>query len=95
MKVASKGIEKIADILGSQYTLILIDEEWCLYRDLGNGYDIEINLGGTRGEVINVSVRVWQVRGKLKVTEVINNIREVDTLERILKGVIYRTKLTA
>ncbi len=95
MKYLNKSIEKVAAILGSQYTLILIDEEWCLYRDLGNGYDIEINLTGTRGKVVNASIRVWQVRGKLKVTEVIDDISQIDSLQRILKGVIYRTKLTA
>ena len=48
MQMLTGLIEEVATTLGNQYTLALIDNSWCLYRDLGNGYDVEVNLGKTR-----------------------------------------------
>ena len=84
-------IEEVAATLGNQYTLTLIDDSWCLYRDLGNGYDVEINMGKTRKYALNVTVYVWQIRDKLKVIERIDGIKEIEELKHILKCVVNKT----
>ena len=84
-------IEEVAELLGNQYTLLLIDDSWCLYRDLGNGYDVEINMCKTRKYALNVTVYVWQVRDKLRVIEKIEGIKEIEDLKYILGCVVNKT----
>ena len=91
MKKVTEQIKQLEAELGYKYTLMLIDEDWCLYRDLGNGYDIEINLKGTRKNTLNVAVHVWQVRDQLKVIRSVEGINDVETLRRILRCMINQT----
>ena len=58
MQMLTGLIENVAATLGNQYTLTLIDDSWCLYRDLGNGYDVEVNLGKTRKYSLKARIRV-------------------------------------
>ena len=88
-------IEEVAELLGNQYTLLLIDDSWCLYRDLGNGYDVEINMSKTRKYALNVTVYVWQVRDKLRVIEEIEGIKEIEDLKYILGCVVNKTNKLA
>ena len=91
MEKLKEPIKKVVDALGEQYTLMRIDEDWCLYRDLGNGYDIEVNLHGTKKLTLNATVYVWQVRDQLKVIETIEGIQSIEDLRRILRGVVNKT----
>ena len=84
-------IQEVAEILGKQYTLLFIDDSWCLYRDLGNGYDVEINMSKTRKYALNVTVYVWQVRDELKIIEKIQGINGIEDLKGILAGVVNKT----
>ena len=95
MQKLTKLIEDVATTLGNQYTLTLIDDTWCLYRDLGNGYDVEINMGKTRKYALNTTVYVWQIRDKLKVIERIDGIKEIEDLKGILMGVVNKTNQLA
>ncbi|MDO5518392.1 MAG: hypothetical protein Q4F66_12635 [Clostridium sp.] len=95
MRQPKESIKQIAAALGQQYTLMLIDEEWCLYRDLGNGYDIEINLNGIRKASLNATVKVWQVRDQLKVIQRIEGISDIKTLRRVLRLMINKTNRIA
>ena len=95
MQMLTGLIEKVATTLGNQYTLTFIDDSWCLYRDLGNGYDIEVNLGKTRKHSLKATVYVWQVRDKLKVIDRIDDISEIEDLEYILSCVVNRTNRLA
>lgn len=88
-------IEEVAATLGSKYTLLFIDDSWCLYRDLGNGYDIEVNMGKTRKYALNVTVYVWQIRDKLRVIEKIEGIKEIEELKYILRCVVNKTNKLA
>ncbi|MBE6023456.1 MAG: hypothetical protein E7231_09515 [Cellulosilyticum sp.] len=88
-------IKEVAATLGNQYTLILIDDSWCIYRDLGNGYDIEINMSKTRKYPLNVTVYVWQIRDKLRVIEKIDEIREIEDLKYVLAGIVTKTNKLA
>ena len=95
MEKLKEPIKKVVDALGEQYTLMRIDEDWCLYRDLGNGYDIEVNLSGTKKIAICATVYVWQVRDQLKVIETIEGISNIEDLRRILRGVVNKTNRLA
>ena len=95
MQMLTGLIEEVATTLGNQYTLALIDNSWCLYRDLGNGYDVEVNLGKTRKHSLKATVYVWQVRDKLKVIDKIDDISEIEDLEYILRCVVNRTNRLA
>ena len=64
MNQLKEPIKKVAAALGNKYTLMQIDEDWCLYRDLGNGFDIEVNLHGTKSINIQATSYVWQVRDR-------------------------------
>ena len=77
MQMLTGLIEEVATTLGNQYTLTLIDNSWCLYRDLGNGYDVEVNLCKTRKHSLKATVYVWQVRNKRKVIDKIDDISEI------------------
>ena len=91
MEKLKEPINKVADALGKQYTLMRIDGDWCLYRDLGNGYDIEVNLRGTRKISIQATIYVWQVRDQLKVIEIVQGIKDIEDLKDILMGVVNKT----
>ena len=91
MEKLREPIKKVADALGKHYTLMRIDEDWCLYRDLGNGYDIEVNLRGTRKISIQATIYVWQVRDQLKVIEIVQGIKDIEDLKDILMGVVNKT----
>lgn len=95
MEKLREPIKKVVDALGKQYTLMRIDGDWCLYRDLGNGYDIEVNLRGTKKIAICATVYVWQVRDQLKVIETIEGINNIEDLRRILRGVVNKTNRLA
>ena len=95
MRKITDSMRQLEAALGYKYTLMLIDEVWCLYRDLGNGYDIEINLKGTRKNALNATVYVWQIRDKLKVIERIDDIREMQELKNILRCVVNKTNKLA
>ena len=95
MKKVTEKMKQLEATLGCQYTLMFIDEDWCLYRDLGNGYDIEINLKGTRKASLNATVYVWQVRDQLKVIQSIEGIENVGDLRSILRGVVNQTNRLA
>ena len=91
MEKLKEPIKEVVDALGKQYTLMHIDGDWCLYRDLGNGYDIEVNLRGTRKISIQATVYVWQVRDQLRVIEMIQGIKDIEDLKGILVGVVNKT----
>ena len=95
MKKVTEQMKQLEAALGYKYNLMLIDEDWCLYRDLGNGYDIEINLKGTRKAKLNASVYVWQVRDQLKVIRSVEGICDIGTLRRVLMCVVNQTSRLA
>ena len=91
----AKANAQLEAALGYKYTLMYIDEDWCLYRNLGNGYDIEINLKGTRRASLNATVHVWQVRDQLKVIRSVEGISDTETLRRVLRCVVNQTNRLA
>ena len=95
MRKPSRQMQMIVDALGEKYSLVYIDLKWCIYRDLLNGFDIEIANHRVKGKPINLTVYVWQVRDQLKVIETIEGITSIEDLRRILRGVIGKTNRLA
>lgn len=91
MAKPNKQMQMIVDELGQKYSLVYIDLKWCIYRDLLNGYDVEIANYPVKGKPINLKVYVWQVRDQLKVIEVIEEIRSIGALRNTLRGVLKKT----
>jgi len=78
-----KRMKKALEYLGEAYTTRTIDGEICIYRDLGNGFDIEISGISTcdgRRKVCNY-ICVWDVRaGKESAAKSVAYIREPASL---------------
>lgn len=68
------------DFLGSDYCIKVIDEEECVYRDLGNGYDIEV-CGVRCRRRNNISIYVWQKEGALRIVESVFGIASLPELK--------------
>ena len=95
MRKPSRQIQMIAHELGEKYSLVYIDLNWCIYRDLFNGFDIEIANHRIKGKPINLTVYMWQVRDQLKVIETIEGISCIEDLRRTLRGVVNKTNRLA
>lgn len=95
MAKPNKQIKLIVDALGEKYSLVYIDLKWCIYRDLLNGFDIEIANHRVKGKPINLTVYVWQVRDQLKVIETIEGITSIEELRGILRDVVNKTNRLA
>ena len=72
--------------LGEPYRLQRIDLEDCIYRDLGNGYDIEVSglrKPMKRGTYCNF-VCVWDVsHGKNQAARSVEYVRDIKSLEHL------------
>ena len=95
MKKPSRQMQMIVDALGEKYSLVYIDLKWCIYRDLLNGFDIEVANHRVKGKPINLTVYVWQVRDYLKVIERIDGIESIRDLRRVLRCVVNKTNKLA
>ena len=59
MNSKRKYIE-VNKMLGKRYKVIMIDFGWCLYKDFGNGYDVEVNIDGTIKNVKEIQIFLWE-----------------------------------
>ena len=82
-------ISELCEKCGKDYTLKTIDFERCIYRNLGNGYDMEICLVSDRHK--RASIYVWwnDPTGGYKVVESHHDIPHED-LSLTLKGIERR-----
>lgn len=91
MAKISKKMKRILDILGEPYEAKPIDWEMCIYRDLKNGYDVEVSgiNHPERGKICNF-VAVWDVtNGKnycARTVEYVRDIKSLPELKSILDG---------
>ena len=56
--------------LGPDYHILCIDLERCIYRDFGNGFDVEISGTHTTSERKTATVYLWYVPEKITVKRV-------------------------
>ena len=95
MRKPSRQMQMIVDALGEKYSLVYIDLKWCIYRDLFNGFDIEVANHRVKGKPINLTIYVWQVRDHLKVIETIEGISSIEELQKVLRRVVNKTNRLA
>lgn len=62
----SKHLREVLKFLGPEYTAKIIDGEDCVYRDLENGYDIEIS--GCSRKPYHMVIFVWEL-SNLQISE--------------------------
>ena len=89
--------------LGPDYRILYIDLERCIYRDFGNGFDVEISGTHTTSECKTATVYLWYVPEKITVKRV-SGVKQseigkvVDEMyqfsqELLRKGITYRDTL--
>ena len=91
-KPTNKKINEVLDTLSSSYCLKVIDKEWCIYRDLNSGYDIEISGLNNRRQKLNIIVYVWRVKDDFKTVEMVRGIRSVWQLRQVLNKIEWHYK---
>lgn len=79
-----KKIKDICFQLGEPYSIKLIDFENTIYRDLGNGFDIEVSGLDNHQKSINASIYVWRTKLFLDTVETIHNITSIIELKNTL-----------
>lgn len=89
MEIASCGkrIKEIAKELGDKYCLKVIDCEWCVYRDLKNGYDIEVSGLNNRRKTMNATVYVWRTKEYCRIVDTAKNITSIEQLKQTLEEI--------
>ncbi|NLT14854.1 MAG: hypothetical protein GXY05_10985 [Clostridiales bacterium] len=69
---ATEHMKRLCKELGPEYSITIIDLEQVIYRDLGNGYDIEISGVNTSSQRKKATLYLWKDRHRI-----IKIIREV------------------
>lgn len=71
-------LKKLKREMGEDYSIKCIDLEWCLYRDFGNGFDVEIsNVNHHANSKQPATLYLWDTRESFynaKVVKVIDGI---------------------
>lgn len=84
MRMTKKMHEALA-ALGPAYKTQVIDWELCIYRDLGNGFDIEVSGmdNNRRKPIYCPSVWVWDMRPGVDRT--VENVRDIKSLPELVR----------
>jgi len=79
-----KKLKEALDYLGEQYVIKTIDREECVYRDLHNGFDIEVSgICSRRKNAIHVYV--WNMgRGGIRIVDQVSDIGTLIKLKILL-----------
>lgn len=90
MSKARENMMSILRSLGKKYEIKVIDGSECIYRDFGNGYDVEIL---TYGKKSICTIVLWQTSPDLQI------LKQVDVpwwavnvwVEKLYEGAAYGT----
>ncbi|MFP3420629.1 hypothetical protein R0K30_14575 [Bacillus sp. SIMBA_154] len=83
-------IKSVLADLGSEYEIKRIDLWNNIYRDLGNGYEIQIGEIDNADRIFNVSVSIWMNKPTVKPIESVANIKSVQELKSVLDEMIVK-----
>ena len=75
---SSKYIVELCDKCGQGYILKNIDFEQCVYKDFGNGYDVEISLVSKRGMLASIYVWYKDIDGRYSVIKTMHEVHHND-----------------
>ena len=59
MKIKVPTIEELCNQLGPEYRICIIDFERCIYRDFGNGFNVEISGANSNRAGKKVNLYLW------------------------------------
>jgi len=86
-----KKLKATLDFLGKSYVLKTIDGELCIYRDMKNGFDIEVSGVSKSGKSTGCNfVAVWQTRGGTQIAECIHDVKDLKQLKAVLDKVVEK-----
>ena len=86
IKAPTEGLKTICQKLGNQYSIRLFDLEQVIYRNFGNGYDVEVSGLNHNKENFNATIYVWNAR-KPMIVEKFKNINSFEMLENTLSEI--------
>lgn len=59
IKPATRHIKDLCKFLGDEYEVVIIDFEYVIYRNFGNGYEIEVSGANTNSKNKPVTIFLW------------------------------------
>lgn len=86
----NKKLTTALDYLGDEYRTQLIDFEECIYRNLGNGFDIEVSGVSSKHER-SLTVYVWDMKHRV-ITERVSEIVDLQDLKTVLDKLYNKYK---
>lgn len=87
-----KNIKQALDLLGAEYCEKFIDLERCVYRDFGNGYDIEISGLDNKKRNPKVTIYLWCKKEQAEIVKSVSDVAigdmraEIEKLHEWTKG---------
>lgn len=72
MKPLSRHLKSLCRQLGSEYRVAIIDLEYVINRDFGNGYDIEISGVNTSKADATATIYLW--KDKKRIVKVVDGV---------------------
>ena len=82
----TKRLKEICSNLGDKYCIRLFDGENVIYRDLHNGYDIEVSGLDNNRNTMSATIFVWDA-DKMHIVETIRNITSFEILSTTLEAI--------
>lgn len=79
IKEPTKGLKSICEKLGNHYSIRLLDFEQVIYRDFGNGYDIEVSGLNHNKEKFNATIYVWNAKKQV----IVEKFQNMDSFEKL------------
>lgn len=76
MKPLSRHLKSLRRQLGSEYRVTVIDLEYVINRDFGNGYDIEISGVNTSRTDATATIYLW--KNKKRIVKVVEGVQQKD-----------------
>lgn len=86
----TEGLKKALAFLGEPCEIRVIDQENVIYRDLGEGHDIEISGLDHSRKAMNAKVYVWQRVPHLEITEIYENVKGLLDLKDLLGAIALK-----
>lgn len=85
VKNPGKKIKSILGELGPNYEIKTIDAEQCIYRNLQNGFDIEVSGLNNQKQSFKADIYVWDCRNGSKIVDKVQNVLSLDELKERLE----------
>lgn len=94
MDKPTNGLTKALKYLGEPYVTQIIDGENVIYRDLGEGHDIEVSGLDHSRENIKASIYVWQRVPHSEIMEIYEGIHSLLDLKDLLGTIALKYRNT-